>query len=177
MQVSVQSLKQKVEEMGAEGGKEEEKLQGEIQQLRAENTQLGSQVDSLLLQQQSAVMAVQQPEGVSTEEMESMTTQLQAEHMEERQALMAEMEAKRTTDVAQLQAQYEAELHSMKEELSRVQRAGEQETASMKEQLSSEMASKQVREVVLSSQQCFVNMCSWIVLQSCLSSSFYSRSL
>lgn len=75
---------------------------------------------------------------------EEVKTRLKAAHLEEQQAVVAEMEAKRTSKTSQLQAQYETELHTVKEELSRVQRAGEEEKRSMREQLASEAASKQV---------------------------------
>ena len=153
----MQTLKQQVDDLGAEGGKQSEKLHGEIQQLGADNAQLGSEVESLRQQVAAATATAavatakaaeaavsKPPESAGEEQVEKMKAQLQARHTEEREALVAEIDAKRTTELTQLQAQYEAELHGVKEELSRVQREREEERGNLQGQLATEAAGKQV---------------------------------
>ena len=146
--MSIQTLEQKE----TEGNEKEEKLRGEIQQLRDENHQLSSQVD--LLEQHSAEAAQalqqqqqqQQPAGVTPEQVEEIKAQLQVAHANERKTLTEELQAERSAEVAGLKGQYEAELHSVKEELSRVLRAWEEEKSSAEKELASETAEKRVRE-------------------------------
>ena len=78
-------------------------------------------------------------------QVEEIKSQLQAAHAEEQRALAAEFEAKRTSEVMGLKAQYEAELQSTKEELARVRREGDEARSSVEQQLASETARKQVR--------------------------------
>lgn len=77
--------------------------------------------------------------------MEEIKSQLKAAHQEDRQALVAKMEAEQTSEVAGLKAQYEAELLSVKEELSRVQREGDAKHTSVEQRLASETAEKKVK--------------------------------
>ena len=153
----MQTLKQQVDDLGAEGGKQNEKLRGEIQQLEADNARLDSEVESLRQQVAAATAtadvatakaaeeaASKPPESAGEEQVEEMKVQLQARHAEEREVLVAEMDAKRTTELTQLQAQYEAELHGVKEELSRVQTEREEERGNLQGQLATEAAGKQV---------------------------------
>ena len=78
-------------------------------------------------------------------QVEEVKLQLQAAHTEEQRTLAAELEAKRSSEVMGLKAQYEAELLGVKEELARVQRTGEEEKTCVEQQLATEVAKKQVR--------------------------------
>lgn len=78
-------------------------------------------------------------------QVEEINTQLKAAHEDEQRALLAECDAKRTSEVMGLNVQYEAELQSVKEELSRVRREGEEGKSSVEQQLASEKDKKQVR--------------------------------
>ena len=78
-------------------------------------------------------------------QVEKTKTELQTALAGEQRAIVAKMEADRTSEVMGLKAQYEAELHSVKEELMHVRRAGEEEKSHVEQQLASETASKQVR--------------------------------
>ena len=74
-----------------------------------------------------------------------MKSQLKEAHEGERQAVVAKMEAEHSSEVSGLKVQYEAELLSVKEELSRVRREGEAERSSTEQRLASETAMKQVK--------------------------------
>ena len=80
------------------------------------------------------------------QQVEELKSQLKVAHQEEQQALLAKMEAERTSEVMGLKAQYEAELNCIKEELSRVQREGDAARSSAEQRLASETAQKQVRQ-------------------------------
>ena len=172
--MSIQTLEQKE----TEGNEKEEKLRGEIQQLRDENHQLSSQVDVLEQHSAEAAQALQQqqqqqqqPAGVSAEQVEEIKAQLQAAHANERKTLTEELQAERSAEVAGLKGQYEAELHSVKEELSRVLRTWEEEKSSAEKELASETAEKRVREWIQCTMYLHVHvnmyirvgLCCWLV--------------
>ena len=126
---------------GAEhkGEEEVEGLREKVRELETENSQLCSEVESL---QQAARKS---PEGESVDQVEEVRSQLQARHSEEQEALAARMEVERTEEVSRLKVQYEAELLSVKEQLTRAEREREEAQNSAREQLVAESASKEVR--------------------------------
>ncbi|CAI8028655.1 hypothetical protein GBAR_LOCUS16316 [Geodia barretti] len=172
----LQEEKARLEVLAQQSAESAAATAAEVQRLRETNAQLGSQVEGL--QQQSAAEAVtlalqqsaaeaatlalqQPPPGPSQEEVEEMKSQLKEAHEGERQAVVAKMEAEHSSEVSGLKVQYEAELLSVKEELSRVRREGEAERSSTEQRLASETAMKQdlqselekLQTSVLTSQQ------------------------
>ena len=154
-QVTIQTMTARPEAEGEEEGKEEEEsgeegreeLREKVRELETKNARLVTEMESLQQQkEEEAAKKAEVPEGPSTaEQLAELKTQLTARHAEEREALVGEMEGKRREEVRQMEGQYELELVSVHEQLSRAEGERDETLAFAREQLVSESAIKEVR--------------------------------
>ena len=155
-QATIQITSARPEAEGEEEGKEEEEskeeereeLREKVRELGMENTHLVSEIESLQQQKEedAAKKAIVLEGPSNSEQLTEMKVQLAARHAEEREALVEEMEGKRREEVRQVEGQYELELVSVREQLSRAEGERDEARASARDQLVSESAIKEVRE-------------------------------